>query len=419
MNKGVCKMAKAKEKICCNFCGKTTHEVGFVVQGTAADKATHICRKCNEICREIFILKNESKQKEVSIKTKSVLSKLYPRDIKQHLDNYVIGQDDAKLALSIAVANHYKRIFNKTIPEYQDVVIQKTNVLLVGPTGSGKTLLVKRLAELLNVPFAIGDATSLTEAGYVGEDVESLITSLLRSSDYDVKKAEVGIIYIDEIDKIAKSRGNLSVTKDVSGEGVQQSLLKLIEGTICNVAPNGGRKHPEQKFIQVDTQNILFIVGGTFDGISDIVSSRMGTTKMGFGPVHEVQPIKSRNSILPEDLVEFGMIPEFIGRFPLIQNLEKLQSHDLRKILVEPKNSITKQYKKIFKLDEVDLEFEEDALQVIAEHACEMETGARGLAQILETVLFEYNFNIDKYYKKQLIVTKDYVENVLSQKKAI
>lgn len=411
-------MAKVKAKIRCNFCGKLSSDVGFVVQGTALETPTNICRKCNEVCNEIFLLKTSIKKEEINIKTKTALSKLYPKDIKEFLDKHVIGQDEAKFALSIAVANHYKRIFKKHIPHYEDITIQKTNVLLVGPTGSGKTLLVKRLAEMLNVPFVIGDATCLTEAGYVGEDVESLITSLLRAADNDVARAQTGIIYIDEIDKIAKSRGNVSFSRDVSGEGVQQALLKLIEGTISNVAPHGGRKHPEQRFIQVDTSNILFIVGGTFDGVQDILNDRMGKTKMGFGKV-ECSAETKPNKILPEDLVEFGMIPEFIGRFPLIQSLKRLDVKDLVNVLSEPKNSIVKQYEKLFFMDDVKLEFEREALEDIAQHAYDMETGARGLNQIVENVMFEYNFNIDKYTKKTITITREYVRQILDFKKAV
>lgn len=411
-------MAKVKSKIRCNFCGKLSSDVGFVVQGTALETPTNICRKCNEVCNEIFLLKTSIKKEEINIKTKTALSKLFPKDIKEFLDKHVIGQDEAKFALSIAVSNHYKRIFKKYVPQYEDITIQKTNVLLVGPTGSGKTLLVKRLAEMLNVPFVIGDATCLTEAGYVGEDVESLVTSLLRASDNDVARAQTGIIYIDEIDKIAKSRGNVSFSRDVSGEGVQQALLKLIEGTISNVAPHGGRKHPEQRFIQVDTSNILFIVGGTFDGIEDILNDRMGKTKMGFCRAEPIAETKIKK-ILPEDLVEFGMIPEFVGRFPLIQSLQRLDVKDLINVLSEPKNSIVKQYEKLFYMDDVKLIFERDALEDIAQHAYDMETGARGLNQIVENVMFEYNFNIDKYAKKTITITREYVRQVLDFQKAV
>lgn len=411
-------MAKVKSKIRCNFCGKLSSDVGFVVQGTALETPTNICRKCNEVCSEIFLLKTSVKKEEINIKTKTALSKLFPKDIKEFLDKHVIGQDEAKFALSIAVSNHYKRIFKKHVPQYEDITIQKTNVLLVGPTGSGKTLLVKRLAEMLNVPFVIGDATCLTEAGYVGEDVESLVTSLLRASDNDVARAQTGIIYIDEIDKIAKSRGNVSFSRDVSGEGVQQALLKLIEGTISNVAPHGGRKHPEQRFIQVDTSNILFIVGGTFDGIQDILNDRMGKTKMGFCRAEPIAETKIKK-ILPEDLVEFGMIPEFVGRFPLIQSLQRLDVKDLINVLSEPKNSIVKQYEKLFYMDDVKLIFERDALEDIAQHAYDMETGARGLNQIVENVMFEYNFNIDKYAKKTITITREYVRQILDFQKAV
>ena len=310
---------KENKNATCNFCGKSTDQVGSVIKGTAGHKAVFICQSCNEACIEIFASKNlgNENQKPTIKKIVSIKKQIYPRNIKEFLDQHAIGQDKAKHALAVAVFNHYKRIQNSTfgLPlNLKDVKIDKTNVLLIGPTGSGKTLLVKNLAKFLNVPFAIGDATCLTEAGYVGEDVESLITSLLRNAQFDVNAAQKGIVYIDEIDKIAKSRGNVSITRDVSGEGVQQGLLKIIEGTVCNVSAQGGRKHPEQKFIQVDTSNILFICGGTFSGIEDFASRRQGKQRMGFGPVADKQSVLN---IMPEDLVEYGMIPEFIGRFPL------------------------------------------------------------------------------------------------------
>lgn len=394
----------------CAFCGKTSKEVGFLIEGNALGSAVCICSICHNTCDHIFSYKFDREKKAFSnTSSAKKLAQIAPRQIKEFLDNHVIGQDAAKCALAISVANHYKRIFapkpDKNC-EYKDVKIEKSNVLFVGPTGSGKTLLIKKLAEFLDVPLAIGDATSLTEAGYVGEDVESLISSLYRNAEYDVKKTEKGIIYIDEIDKIAKSRNNVSITKDVSGEGVQQSLLKIIEGTVCNVSPQGGRKHPEQKFLQVDTTNILFIVGGTFVGLDEIMQRRNGQ-KMGFGSTYKNE---EETEVLPEDLVYFGMIPEFVGRFPLIQKLQKLQVSDLIHVLSEPKNSLINQYKKSYKYDNVDLEFDRLALEKIAKIAFDFETGARGLKQVMERVLFDFSFNIDKYKGQKLIIKEEDVE---------
>lgn len=400
----------------CNFCGKSSKEAGLLIQGDMQNNfIPNICKKCVNVCLEIFDEKISTNEKSKKIKG-SKRNKIYPRLIKEYLDLHVIGQEMPKAALSIAVANHFKRIGSNDHPDFKEVSLVKNNVLLVGPTGSGKTLMVKKLAEFLNVPLAMGDATCLTEAGYVGEDVESLITTLLRNCDYDVTKAEKGIIYIDEIDKIARSMGNVSITKDVSGEGVQQALLKLIEGTVCNVAPQGGRKHPDQRFAQVDTSNILFIVGGTFSGVEEIISQRSNGGGMGFKKSYDERELNQK--VQPKDLVEFGMIPEFIGRFPLIQKLDRLTVSDLSRIMVEPKNAICKQIRKQFALDDVDLNFTAEAIAQIAQAAFDLSTGARGLYQITENITFDYNFEIDKFKGQKLLIDEEYVKTKLYKKAA-